>query len=123
MSACSTSPRSSESARRWPTISLTCSWLSTEITPNTRCAAFFASRFSRRLPTVPRSVIVPLFAETAIASLSTLGSQKSSSLTSAVRSLSKDIASSFRWVIGRSNRRRAAFPRHRRRRRAVAERT
>jgi FixJ family two-component response regulator len=39
--------------------------LSTEITPNTLWAAFFASRFSRRLPTVPRRVIVPSFAETA----------------------------------------------------------
>ena len=89
MSAWSTSPRSSASERS-PS-SLTWSWLSTEVTPNTRRAAFWASRFSRRLPTVPRRVIFPSSVETAIASLSTFGSQKSSSLTSAVRSLSLDI--------------------------------
>ena len=49
------------------------SLLSTEMTPNTRSAAFFASRFSRRLPTVPRSVTVPSSAETAIAVVVDLG--------------------------------------------------
>jgi hypothetical protein len=49
---------------------------------NTRSAAFFVSRFSRKLSTVPRSVTVPSFAETGIAVASTLGSQKRSSLKS-----------------------------------------
>src|SRR5712691_7367284 len=51
-------------------------------TPKTRSAAAPASRFSRRLPTVPRKVTLPPSAETAIDVLSTLGSQKSSSRTS-----------------------------------------
>ena len=76
----------SASARLESPISRTCSLLSTEVTPKTRSAAFLASRFWRKLPTVPRSVIVPLSAETAIASGSIFGSQKSSSLTSATRS-------------------------------------
>jgi hypothetical protein len=47
----------------------------TESTPKTRSAALFASRFWRRLPTVPRNVTKPLLAETAIDALSTFGSQ------------------------------------------------
>jgi Zn-dependent protease len=51
-------------------------------------------------PDGPARVILPPSAETATATLSTLGSQKSSSLTSAISSLSRTFASSFRWVIG-----------------------
>jgi len=56
--------------------------LSTLVTPYTRLAAFAAARFSWKLPTVPRSVTSPSSVETAIASLSMRGSQKSSSSTS-----------------------------------------
>src|ERR1700704_3232397 len=81
MSACRTAPRRSASSRRLLLSSLTCSSLWTCLTPYTRLAALVASRLSRRLPTVPRRVTTPSSVETAIAWLSTLGSQKSSSST------------------------------------------
>jgi hypothetical protein len=56
----------------WPRI-LTWSSFSTFVTPWTRCAAAVASRFSRKLPTVARSVTRPFPAFTAIARSSTPG--------------------------------------------------
>src|SRR3954447_19899088 len=96
ISACSTPPRTSASSRPKPSRSRTLSSLSRLLTPYTRLAAFAASRFSRKLPTVPRSVTSPSSVETAIASLSTRGSQKSSSSTSK-RSSSLDMMFSFGW--------------------------
>src|SRR3954454_19676691 len=98
ISACSTPPRTSASSRPKPSRSRTLSSLSRLLTPCTRLAAFAASRFSRKLPTVPRSLTSPSSVETAIASLSTRGSQKSSSSTSK-RSSSLDMMSSCgSWV-------------------------
>src|SRR4051794_25475618 len=96
ISACSTPPRTSASSRPKPSRSRTLISLSRLLTPYTRLAAFAASRFSRKLPTVPRSVTSPSSVETAIASLSTRGSQKSSSSTSK-RSSSLDMMFSFGW--------------------------
>src|SRR6266545_2804406 len=81
LSACSTEPRRSASSRPCPVRIRTLSSLRTDLTPCTRSAAFCASRFSRRLPTVPCRVTSPLSAETATAESSTLGSQRISSLT------------------------------------------
>ena len=66
------------------------------VTPWTRRAAFAASRFWRKLPTVPRSVTLPSRADTAIAALSTFGSQSSSSLTRA-NSFSFDDVTGQSW--------------------------
>ena len=85
MRAWSTSPRRSASSRLRSSIR-TCSSLLTSVTPYTRAAAFPASRFSRKLPTVPRRVTAPSSADTAIAWLSTFGSQESSAATSSCRS-------------------------------------
>ena len=64
----------------------TCSSLLISVTPYTRAAAFPASRFSRKLPTVPRRVTAPSSADTAISRLSTFGSQESSAATSSCKS-------------------------------------
>jgi hypothetical protein len=50
-------------------------------TPDPRSAAFFASRFCRKLPPVPRRVTIPSSMETAIALLSIFAFQQSSSAT------------------------------------------
>jgi hypothetical protein len=96
MSAWRTSPRTSASLRLSSVISRTLSSFCTPVTPKTRSAAVFAERFSRKLPTVPRSVTVPSWVPTAIDELSILGSQKSSSETFFLSSSFDSSFASFR---------------------------
>jgi len=81
MSACRTAPRRSAFSRRSLFMILTSSLFSTLLTPATRSASFAASRFCRKVDTVPRSVTMPSSAVTPIALASTFGSQPSSSVT------------------------------------------
>jgi hypothetical protein len=81
VSAWRMSPRRSASARLSSFMICTSRSLLTCLTPWMRSASFFASCFSRKLPTVPRSVTTPSSAEAVIALLLTFGSQMSSSVT------------------------------------------
>ena len=82
ISASSTSPRRSSSSRRSLSGICILSSLATRVTPRTRAAALPPARLCRRLAAVPRSVTMPLAADTSIAALSTCGSQHSSAATS-----------------------------------------